>query len=485
MIICTITLIFIGGIFIACELPGDSHPVNPVIEPMSGVLDTNFGISGIIKTDLGAAGNTNYDQANAIVQNVLGDIFVAGSSRVVEDRFAVAKYSEAGVLDPTFGVGGIVFTDVSFLAGNNSDGRDIARAIVCTSDGGIIAAGYSSLDGSAYNDFCLVKYTSSGALDTDFDTDGIATTDFGPMDGDAGTSSDDTLLAMILDSSNRIIAVGGGSNGSDHDFAIARYNSNGSLDTTFNASGVVPGLVLTDFGGIDTANAVKIDSTGRIIVAGRANASEFAVACYNPDGTLDTTFGTNGKATVDIASTVYEAVSAIAIDYNDNIIIAGQGRNNEIDKKYEFVLTQFTSSGILDTGFGINGVVRTDIDGNSATGDADKIVFIEITEDNKILAAGYGTTHNSESNSPNDDKDDYVALRYNSDGSLDTSFGINGIFIQDAGSYWDEVRDAVFTADEQLIIVGKTKTGEVFIDDGVYDSNDIWGDGDFCLMRIK
>ena len=145
-------------------------------------------------------------------------------------------------------------------------------------DGRVLAAG-STYNGSD-TDFALARYKPTGALKTNFGTGGIVTTDFG--------SGNDVANALLVDANGKIVVVGSASNGSDLDFAVARYNADGSLDTSFDTDG----KVTTDFGsGDDSARAVAVQPDGKLVVAGYAangTDDDFAVARYNTDGSLDT-----------------------------------------------------------------------------------------------------------------------------------------------------------------------------------------------------
>src|SRR6266536_6144139 len=174
-----------------------------------------------------------------------------------------AAVAAAGALDPTFGIGGEVTTDFG--------GSDSAQAVAIQSDGKILAAGLSGA-----GDFALARYNADGSLDPSFGSGGKVTTDFGGFD---------LALGVALQSDGKIVAAGQG--GSSFDFALARYNADGSLDTSFGSGG----KVTTDFGVFDAATAVAIQRDGKIVATGSTFSSgfqQFALARYNADGSLDT-----------------------------------------------------------------------------------------------------------------------------------------------------------------------------------------------------
>ncbi|HEV3365524.1 MAG TPA: delta-60 repeat domain-containing protein, partial [Acidimicrobiia bacterium] len=150
-------------------------------------------------------------------------------------------------------------------------------------------------------------HAAAGDLDTSFGTGGKVTTDFGGYEG---------ASAVAVQSDGKIV-VAGYTYGGVEDFAIARYNANGSLDTGFGDDG----KVTTDFGGYESASAIAL-ADGKILVAGYTygGVEDFAIARYNFNGNLDTSFSGDGKATTDFGG--YESASAIAVS-DGKIVVAG------------------------------------------------------------------------------------------------------------------------------------------------------------------
>jgi uncharacterized delta-60 repeat protein len=163
------------------------------------------------------------------------------------------------------------------------------------------------------------------------------------------------------------------------DFALARYTSNGTLDATFGAGGTVT----TDFaGGGDIGRSVAVQSDGKIVAAGRAvisGNSDFALARYTSNGTLDAGFGTGGTVTTDFAGSVDQAFS-VALQKNGNIVAAGLAL---INGNSDFALARYTSNGTLDASFGTGGTVTTDF-----AGSGDQAFSVAVQRDGKIVAAG-------------------------------------------------------------------------------------------------
>ena len=235
---------------------------------------------------------------------------------------------------------------------------------------------------------------AAGDLDTTFDGDGIVTTDFG---------SDDGAVDVAIQADGKIVAAGS----SGGKFALARYNSDGSLDTTFGTGGLVTTAFASDSGG----GAVAIQSDGKIVHAGIkfAGVDNFALARYNIDGSLDTTFGTGGLVTTNMG---FAAAHDVAIQADGKIVAVGTD-------DVRFALARYNSDGSLDTTFDGDGKVFT------AMGTVGVAAFgLAIQSDGKILAAG-------------DSDGNFALARYNSDGSLDTTFDGDGLvttaFASDSG----------------------------------------------------
>jgi uncharacterized delta-60 repeat protein len=264
---------------------------------------------------------------------------------------ASAASRPSGRLDPSFGRGGKVLTDFS-----GSGSSDEAEDLAIQSDGKLVAAG-SFCCGSGGADFALARYKlkPDGTLDKSFGSSGKVTTDFG--------GAYDAALAVAIQSGGKIVAVGVSDASGSSDFALARYNSDGTLDTGFGSAG----KVTTDFSGsgsTDQATAVAIQSDGKIVAVGLSDViccgtGNFALARYNSDGTLDTGFGSTGKVTTDFSgSDSNDWAYALAIQ-SDAKIVAG-GFSNAGGNFEDFALARYTPDGTLDATFGSAGKVLTD-----------------------------------------------------------------------------------------------------------------------------
>lgn len=275
-----------------------------------GSYDTSFGDAGMVVTHI-----SEYDdEVNAMALQTDGKIVVAGT--VANGRqwlFALARYNADGSSDTLFGTAGLVTTDI-----NGS--QDRAYAVAIDAKGRIVAAGYSD-DASVYvygSSFALVRYKADGSLDTGFGSGGIVTSGFG---------SNSEAKAVAIQTNGKIVAAGYAEINGSNDFTVVRYNTDGSNDTTFGRCSDLICASTTDFsGGDDEATAMSIQTDGRIVVAGysyNGNDYDFALVRYKTDGSLDTSFGTGGKITTDIDSGLDDEANAMAIQADGRIVAVG------------------------------------------------------------------------------------------------------------------------------------------------------------------
>src|SRR3989442_1603022 len=241
--------------------------------------------------------------------------------------FGATSISAApGDLDPTFGNGGIVITQ-RLNGNNNGNNLYAALAMAIQPDGKIVVVGEGFTSPSDSWDFAVVRYNPDGSLDNSFGG-GIVNTPIG--------NSQDHANSVAIQTDGRIVVAGSTCNGvgtfgcTGYSFAVVRYNSDGSLDTSFN--GTV--MVITSVGNSGSgASDLAIQADGKIVVAGDSLAAadnwrtaDFAIVRYNPDGSLDTSFGGTGKILIPDSDSVDYARS-VAIQPNGKIVVAGDSSN--------------------------------------------------------------------------------------------------------------------------------------------------------------
>ncbi len=382
-----------------------------------GSLDTSFDGDGRVSTSIGT-----FDFANDVAFQLDGSIVVVGSARIgAQDDVAIVHYLPTGSLNTSFGTAGIRTTDF----GSSAD--DEARSVVVEPSGRFTIAGRTKV-GNQF-DIALARYISGGILDTSFDTDGLVTTDF--------TGDDDAGQSIAIQANGSIVVTGeAGLPSGFTDVAVLRYTSAGLLDSTFDTDG----KLTTDFGGeSDFGNRVVINASGKIVIVGTATLTntyyDFALLRYNTDGSLDTSFDTDGKVSTAIRTSTDEAAS-VAVLANGSFVLAGSAQNVNKD----FALSRYSAFGQLDSDFGTNGKVTTSID----SGD-DLVRRVIETPTGKLLAVGR-TQSGSNWN---------VALaQYHADGSLDTTFGTGGIVVTDFGSADDDAVDVAIDALGNIFVAG-------------------------------
>lgn len=230
-----------------------------------------------------------------------------------------------GDLDTTFDEDGKIVTDFGYYAHVN--------ALAVQADGKTVAAGFSSNEGG-FSDFALVRYSSYGILDSSFGGDGKVTTSFSPYH--------DRINDVALQPDGKIVAVGFSEDVSSrvYNLALARYNADGSQDTTFDGDGVATNPIES---GDDYAHDVTFQADGKVVVAGYSDAggrTAFALARYNLDGSLDTGFSGDGKLTTTISGD--DIATALAVQSNGRIVVAGSSMSNSSNS---FALTRYYGSG--------------------------------------------------------------------------------------------------------------------------------------------
>ncbi|MCJ2130715.1 Ig-like domain-containing protein, partial [Methylobacterium sp. E-045] len=265
---------------------------------------------------------------------------------------------------------------------------DSGRSVTVQADGRILVAGYS-YNGSN-DDFALVRYNADGTLDTGLGGGaGSVTTPVGP--------AYDMRDRVAVQSDCRIRVAGYSYNGSNDDFALGRYNADGIVTTPVGPS-------------FDSGRSVTVQADGRILVAGysyNGSNDDFALVRYNADGTLDTGFGGGDGIVTTPVGPAYDIGDSVTVQADGRILVAGYsytGGSND-----GFALVRYNADGSLDTGFGGgDGIVTTRVGPSSYYG-----YSVTVQADGRILVAGY---------SYNGSNGDFALVRYNADGSLDTSF---------------------------------------------------------------
>jgi uncharacterized delta-60 repeat protein len=393
----------------------------------AGDLDSRFGNGGVVATDF----SQTDDYAFGIAVQPDGKIVVSGQSGIYPDlHSALARYNRNGRLDSTFGTGGkaVVTFDSS---------SDYLYAPVIQSDGKIVAAG--STRGTA---FLLARFNADGSLDQTFGNNGSVETTFGDPTAAA--------KAVVLQADGKIIVVGvsgAGSYSELNDFALARYNPDGSLDQAFGSSGKVkthfPGVFNTG----SSATSVAFQPDGKLVVGGHykneRTPHQFALARYNSNGNLDSTFGSSGKVMTFVGTG--DAFSfAIALQSNGRIVLAGYSYT----QGHDFTLAGYNPNGTLDSTFGNGGFMATDFSGST-----DDIAYaMTMQSDGKLVVAGHTGSY---------PEFDFGLIRYSSDGQPDQSFGSGGKVITDFSTA-DHAYAVALQSNGKIVLAGISFNGANF-----------------------
>lgn len=406
---------------------------------LAGDLNTAFGTSGVVTTDF-TGGD---DFGRAAVMDGSGSIIVAGYTENLgvggggDYEIALARYLPDGSLDPTFGTGGLVTTDLS------SGQDDLAEALVLDSSGNIIIAGRTQTGAATDQEFVLARYTSSGALDTSFGTGGFVVTDF--------NGTDDHAFSVTIDGAGRIVAVGIANN----NFGIARYLDTGALDTTFGTNGRVE----NDIGFIkDEARSVAVDSSGNIFVGGYYhqfvnNTTDFAVMKFDSAGVVDPNFMIPGFTANGAIATDFhgydDLIHSIALDGSGDLIVAGNARYFSASRGNDIALAKYDgTTGALDPSFGNLGNGLSNYGGPGFDWGYD----IQFDSEGRIVLAGasyLGTATLT----------DFLVARLTANGILDTSFGTAGFATTDFSGGDDSAHSVMINAAGDIIVAGTAFNG--------------------------
>ncbi|TAK09407.1 MAG: hypothetical protein EPO39_02430 [Candidatus Manganitrophaceae bacterium] len=407
--------------------------------------------------------------------------------------------ADPGELDAGFGGGGKVTTDIGSALSTVYD-VDHIEAVSVQPDQKIVAAG-NTLDSNFRTDMVVARYLSDGSLDPAFGAGGRVVTGIGAghdaaaalliqpdgkilvaghtyldatsydfaivrynADGtrDAGfgkggivttnITRDERIASIALQADGKIIAAGYTDNYREYNavFALVRYQSNGAVDTTFG----INGKVTTDIGvGPENISSVLIQEDQKIVAVGTLNGSSFALARYDANGALDPTFGSGGTVFAPISTLyyAYDSVRAAALQPDGKIVVAGSTwyYTSLYGTNYDIVLARFNPNGTFDTAFGNGGRVFTDVGKGT-----DEFASGLALQGGKILVGGHifrGSTLTRRK------QFDFLLLRYSSDGALDSTFGAGGYTLTDFGAGNDDISAALaLQADGKIILAGES-----------------------------
>jgi len=367
----------------------------------AGDLDASFGTNGLAVAGISA----EFDVVRKLVIQPDGKIVAAGDAGApLNNDYALARFNSDGTLDATFGVGGMVRTPMVTCCEQVSD-------VVAQPDGKLVVAGIGS----------LVRYDQNGTLDPTFGAGGVVFTS--PIYAAA--------LGITVQSDGKLV-VAGRVSGSAEPGVVVRYHSDGSLDDTFATGGILTTTV---------AREIVLQPDGKIVVSGIRALGELYFLRCDADGVPDPTLGVNGETTLIVSR--MRTLEAMLLQPDGKLVVAGTADHVNQFASDDFVLVRVLANGARDNSFGTGGTVRTSI------AEFDTAYALVQQADGKLIAAGQAN--------------DFVQpgrpaiTRYNSDGSLDSTFGNGGTLLAGAAPM-DAARGLAIDADGRIVIGG---TGSV------------------------
>lgn len=406
-----------------------------------GDLDPALG-GGVVLTDFGSNAH-----AWAVLALPDGRLVAAGDGRATSggsNDFALARHLADGASDPTFGAGGRVTTDFGGTF-------DAAYALAVQPDGKLVAAGVTApISTSTLADFALVRYETDGSLDPTFGTGGRVVTDF--------AGGFDEARALVIQPDGRIVAAG------RNNFQLARYEPDGTLDPTFGQGGLV--TTGGPFGfGLLQGRALVLEPDGKLVVggwifdnAGLIGGDSFFLARYLADGSLDPSFGDGGRVLTDFPNDF--SIFAFNRDVGRGLARQPDGKLvlvgfvfDPVRLESQFALARYQPDGSLDATFGEGGLVRTTLVRNGNDGFA-----VAVEPGGKIVAAGEASVPEGR----HDTRRDLGIVRYLPDGRPDPGFGVCGLVTTDPRppgaitGFAAEAHAVAIQADGAIVVAGET-----------------------------
>ena len=375
---------------------------------------------------------TEADRFHAITAAAGNQYYAAGFTTVNDDsQMAVALFGSTGGLDPSFGSNGIATVNVAVGAGKKAE---LARAVVVQSDGKIVIAGLfehdtaASGDAARDTDIAIARFDTTGQLDQTFGTDGITRLNLStgialpnPTPNSPPILRGDTAWGLTLLPEDSLLLIGGklsdGVDRTDIDYAVVKLTANGTIDTTFGTNG----LVTLDIGsGNDNPRTALVQPDGKIVVSGHTSDTGVVTTVLFrllPDGQFDTSFGRDGVVNVALLPFVAEAYD-VALQ-GQNLVIAGYGRDTSAGT-VDIISARFLSDGTWDKSYGEGGVTAIDV-----AGEDDRSRTLKVLPDQHVLIVGQGK--------PTATTQDGVVVLLTANGQRETKLNGNGVALIDFG----------------------------------------------------
>lgn len=388
---------------------------------INGAPDNTFSGDGKLQTDFSPG---LFDEAHAVVIQTDGKIVVTGSAA---SNFGVARYTAAGILDNTFSGDGKQITDFGF-SDNPSD-------IAIQTDGKIVVAGtaFTGADFGAKGNFAVARYLTNGNPDNSFSGDGKQTTDF--------SNGHDAAFALAIQTDGKIIVAGLAVFGTSN-FAIARYNTNGTPDGTFSDDGEQQ----KNFGDFDIAYSVLIQADGKILLAGQTfndSNDNLAIVRYTSAGLPDPSFSADGAVLSFLPTDAPVMYSGAALQPDGKLVVAGSVHHKVSGSRgnSDFALARYFPNGVPDNSFDFNGKLTTDL------GNTDVATAVAVQSNGKIVVAGLSDTN-------------IAVVRYNPNGTFDNTFNGTGKVILRLGAA-AQISAVAIQSDGKIVVAGALITERI------------------------
>jgi uncharacterized delta-60 repeat protein len=395
----------------------------------AGSLDPSFGAGGKVVTSI----STGQDKAYGTAIQTDGKIIVVGytTSALTGKDFALVRYNTNGALDNTFGTNGIVTSDLQL----GSD--DVAYSVALQADGKIVVGGYS--DDGSNKDAALVRYNTNGSLDNTFGTNGITTTNFEAL-------QQDEIKVVKIHALTGKIVVGGSTiiTSSVSKPVVARYTTAGTLDNTFNTTGIrLLRITSLDYQYLFSVEDLAVQSNGKISAIGwrdfpgQSWSSDYWACRIASNGTMDATFSTDGVNTYNSNFNGHDRGFAMLLRTNNNILMAGGSHVSTVG--YDFKLSEIAADGSVGS---LNAV--------SDFGSFSDDIAMALAEDSngKFVMAGTAGSATTKT---------FAITRKNADGTTDNTFGTSGNVTTTFGTNaLNECADMAIQTDNKIVAVGYT-----------------------------
>jgi uncharacterized delta-60 repeat protein len=399
---------------------GFAQPCIPA-STAAGSLDTCFGMSGGVITQPPLATDLSSIATRDMVIQGDGKILVLAGARdtnaqgVFTFSGALVRFMADGSIDAAFGTGGFLYLTWDAPKGSP---MKIAKQVVNGEERYVIAGADNCSSGPCVR---AERYTAAGARDNTFGTGGVTTINTGTWN----------MVNAVAIQGDQKILIGGLTN------PIVRLNANGTADTGFGKKGI--SATKSGIG----IYALKVLSNGKILAAGTiwaGTANKFSVGQFNSNGTLDTTFGTGGKTSVYFAGKNDFAID-LTVDAAGKILVCGEATLTDTvpaASGYDAALVRLSPNGTLDTTFGAGGKTTLDIGGAQ-----DEFTTVSIQANGQIVLTGEGRLPGH--------KADVLIARYNTNGTLDTTFGFGGWNLTDIYGGYDSGRTGLIQIDPSCL----------------------------------